>query len=340
MKRIRQLFIFLATTLSFVAVAFWWECDSLDQSKQQAEQTYNNCLFNHNHEMTGCEQEYSWMVYAQNQADKCHNVETAKSNCTDIAGQISLNNVDYVEKRDWYCCFNGGAGYDSDNSCSLLDSINQKKEQCPDIADEINWDNVDYVKVNDWSCCFWGEGMSPQCECNNQPQNWQCKSWFKLDWNCCVAIPCEELNSWDKEKCDARRKNWGAVIWENCECVCDPARWCCGVQLNVPLPFIGDCIEMTTNNSIAGDRDWSISVNQLNAFPVLIKWISKIVVTLIMIFSIIVVICAWIMMTTSVASQWNFNKWLDMLKKVIVALILLWVSWLILRLINPSFFGG
>jgi hypothetical protein len=112
------------------------------------------------------------------------------------------------------------------------------------------------------------------------------------------------------------------------------------VQLNVPLPFIGDCIELTTSNSTEGARDGSISINQLNAFPVLIKWISKIIVTLIMIFSVIVVIFAWVMMTTSVANEGNYKTWLDMLKKVIIALILLWTSWLILKLINPTFFGG
>jgi hypothetical protein len=105
------------------------------------------------------------------------------------------------------------------------------------------------------------------------------------------------------------------------------------------LPFIGDCIEMTTSNNIAGERDGSISINQLNAFPYLIQWIAKILVTLIMIFSIIIVIVAWLMMTTSVASESNYKKWLDMLQKVLVALILLGTSWLILKLINPNFFG-
>lgn len=179
--------------------------------------------------------------------------------------------------------------------------------------------------VLNWACC---------AACDNPPTAWQCGSGYVLDWACCVmkcSVPTEER--------DCNRSWWD---WNDskCKCECNPNKWCCGVQLNVPLPFIGDCIEMTTNNSTAGSRTGSISVNQLNAFPVLVKWITKILVTLIMIFSIIVVIVAWLMMTTSVASEQNYKTWLKYLEKVLISLILLWTSWLILKLINPSFFGG
>lgn len=267
---------------------------------------------------------------------------------------------EWYSESDGSCC--------NDSECTSLpsncDKIKQMVAACPTIpAESINSESVEYIKINEGQCCFNGWTRLPKCECDNPPvnntcesgyvldwaccvtcenppQNGQCESWYKLEDVCCVEMSCEELNSWDKEKCDERREKWEAVIWENCSCACDPARWCCGVQLNVPLPFIGDCIELTNSNSTAGARDGSISINQLNAFPVLIKWISKIIVTLIMIFSVIVVIFAWVMMTTSVANESNYKTWLEMLKKVIIALILLWTSWLILKLINPTFFWG
>lgn len=290
-----------------------------------------------------------------------------KSECPDIADQINWDTIDYVQVKNWYCCMEGGWTQYSDLSCVLQ----EKRYQCPNLASEISYTNATFIDTNqccfsmpededvydenwflldtlsygdcsyfwsnyvlEWNCCIvWSW-------CANPPHNEQCDSWYRLEGACCVEIPCEEINSWDKQKCDARINKWEAVKRENCSCVCDPAKWCCGVQLNVPLPFIGDCIELTNSNSTAGARDGSISINQLNAFPVLIKWISKIIVTLIMIFSVIVVIFAWVMMTTSVANESNYKTWLEMLKKVIIALILLWTSWLILKLINPTFFWG
>lgn len=192
----------------------------------------------------------------------------------------------------------------------------------------LNWSSCPEWKEVEWSCC-------KPISCDNPPQaNWECESGYVIQWTCCVmecSVPTEERHC---------NRSWWDWNDSKCKCECNPNKWCCGVQLNVPLPFIGDCIEMTTNNSTAGSRTGSISVNQLNAFPVLVKWITKILVTLIMIFSIIVVIVAWLMMTTSVASEQNYKTWLEYLKKVLISLILLWTSWLILKLINPSFFGG
>jgi uncharacterized membrane protein YcjF (UPF0283 family) len=105
------------------------------------------------------------------------------------------------------------------------------------------------------------------------------------------------------------------------------------------VPFIWDCIEMTTQNSTEWNN-WDTSyINQLNAFPFLMMGLSKILVTVILIFSFLVVIAAGLMMVTWVYEEWNYSKWLGRIKKVVVALILLWSSGLILKLINPTFFG-
>jgi Mn2+/Fe2+ NRAMP family transporter len=98
---------------------------------------------------------------------------------------------------------------------------------------------------------------------------------------------------------------------------------------------------MTSQNDVwSSSNENTSTVNQLNAFPFLMMWLSKILVTAILIFSFLIVIVSWLMMVTWVYDDSNYKKWMEWIKKVVVALILLWSSWLILKLINPSFFGG
>lgn len=190
-----------------------------------------------------------------------------------------------------------------------------------------------------WSCPNGYVAYANCCEqCNSAPTTWgidDCESiywsWYSLQWACCSCDP-------SKIKCPEWEKVAG---WDSCKCICDPDVACCGVKLNTVVPFIWDCIEMTTSNDPnSASRTWTVAVNQLNAFPFLMQWLMKILITVILIFSIIVVIVAWLMMTWSVAQESRFSKWKDLLKNVIISLILLWCSWLILKLINPSFFGG
>lgn len=188
-----------------------------------------------------------------------------------------------------------------------------------------SWSSCPEWKEVEWQCC-------KPSSCEKLLSWWSCDiygSGYKPDGNCCV-FDCSE---W--KQCDAweKRSTW------TCKCVCDPTQWCCGVQLNTVVPFIWDCIELS-NETDASYSDGKTTINQLNAFPVLMKWLSKIVVTLIMIFSIIIVVIAWLMMTTSAVSERNYWEWMKKLRDVVIALILLWTSWLILRLINPTFFGG
>ena len=127
--------------------------------------------------------------------------------------------------------------------------------------------------------------------------------------------------------------DWTEGNWSN---DCDPESECCGIQLNTVVPFIWDCIEMNPSSN-----GWDTTgVTSVTAFPILIQWLMKILMSAIMVFSFLMVIVAWLLMTTWAFSGWNFKKWINILKNVIVSLILLWCSWLILSLINPSFFGG
>ena len=128
---------------------------------------------------------------------------------------------------------------------------------------------------------------------------------------------------------------WEIPDTGSCKCVCDPNIKCCGVQLNTVVPFIWDCIELDADSS----RGDTTSVNSMTAFPILMQWLMKILMSVIMVFSFIMVIVAWLLMTTwAFWKSSGFDKWKTILKNVIISLILLWCSWLILSLINPSFF--
>ena len=120
-----------------------------------------------------------------------------------------------------------------------------------------------------------------------------------------------------------------------CKCVCEAGK-CCWIQLNTVVPFIWDCIEMDTDSTDPN----TTNVTSVTAFPILMQWLMKILMSAIMIFSFLMVIVAWLSMTTWAFGGSGFTKWKTIIKNVIISLILLWCSWLILSLINPSFFGG
>jgi hypothetical protein len=98
--------------------------------------------------------------------------------------------------------------------------------------------------------------------------------------------------------------------------------WCCGIKLNTNFPIIWNCI---------WDKE---SENPTNAFPTMIWAITKIVMSLIFVVCFIFIIISGIMWASDNPS-WAKN----LLKKVAVTILILWLSGVILRLINPNFFS-
>lgn len=108
-------------------------------------------------------------------------------------------------------------------------------------------------------------------------------------------------------------------------------KWvCCWVSLNTSVPFIGNCIEDSTASVWA----WETNVTWESAFPVLMWSLTKILVTVILILSFVLIVVWGIMIATG-----NPSGGKSMIIKVVVGIALLWASWVILRLINPNFFG-
>ncbi len=113
-----------------------------------------------------------------------------------------------------------------------------------------------------------------------------------------------------------------------------------GIKLNTNVPFIWRCIQLKEagkNNNKEGNAEWT-TVTPISAFPILMGGLTKIMLTLILSISFLLVIAAGTMMIMWWANKSYYDKWLKLLKTVATTLIVIWLSWIILRLINPNFF--
>lgn len=104
----------------------------------------------------------------------------------------------------------------------------------------------------------------------------------------------------------------------------DPSKDDC-IKLNTDFPWIWKwrCIKKGDASSTFWTIMWGLMKIAIN----ITIWVA-----------FIALIASWVMMTLSWASQWTAWKWKDLLKKVVLWIVLLWLSWLILHAINPNFF--
>ncbi len=102
---------------------------------------------------------------------------------------------------------------------------------------------------------------------------------------------------------------WDIVMCEKC----DMDKCNCWVKLNTNVPFIGRCIMYENTNDIWANWDETTTVNPLNAFPVLMWALVKILMSVIMVICFASLIIWWFMMT--VPDQYDTWKWI--IKKVI-----------------------
>ncbi len=275
---------------------------------------------------------------------------------TDWVDNISINVENWCAVLEGNNCPPVTANLDRDIPCQLT----KDRSQCDNIIwidpqPDTGFTGFSSLLV-DWVICEKWILELPFCP--DMCLNWQitsqtCEQTYGSWWyannktpTCCINCGWDKIYDPEKDECvcDPNKtcnKSWYVVDPVTCKCKCDPSKRCCGIELNTVVPFIWDCIEMTSQNNTMDPNDPNTSrVNQLNAFPFLMMGLSKILVTAILIFSFLIVIAAWVMMVTWVANESNFTEWKKWIKNVVVALILLGTSGLILKLINPSFFGG
>lgn len=148
---------------------------------------------------------------------------------------------------------------------------------------------------------------------------------FFLFWNMSFAEVWNNTTRWysaptqrqaeDQSMAAYQAQQWNQSQWANW--------WCDWVSLNTDVPYVGKCLRKSEAGS---------------AFPVLMSWLSKIVITLIMVIGFLMILIWWVLITASGASsklQWD---WKALIMRVVTWIILLWISWMILHAINPNFF--
>ena len=96
---------------------------------------------------------------------------------------------------------------------------------------------------------------------------------------------------------------------------------CKWIKLNTDFPIIWNCIW-----DKAGE-------DSTNAFPTMLWAITKIIMSVILVVCLIMIIVAGILWAAD-----NPKAARPILKKVAITILLLWLSWVILKLVNPNFF--
>ncbi len=140
-----------------------------------------------------------------------------------------------------------------------------------------------------------------------------------------------------EDVCDTKKLNCENCLsqawWTQNGCACKHFDH---IYLNTDIPFIGQCILKRPTGSEAVST--SNLPNLDTAFPRLVSGISRLLQSLILVLGFMAIVIAGFMMSAWGMSPTAKDKWKNILKWVVVALILLWASWIILNLINPNFF--
>ncbi len=232
--------------------------------------------------------------------------------------------------------------YKYENWCCVSSALSNTAERENRCNKETPWAIASWTLNDATVSCINQEWTQPCCIdswCWNQLTPWQTKPNLEF---CPTPNPCSTWQVWTQSWASRACKTcepWTAPNLARTKCICSSSGWnCCGIKLNTVVPFIWDCIEMNNDDS-APSAGNTTRVNALNAFPILMWSLSKILVTAILIFSFVMVVVWWVMIISWWIDESNFKKWKDIIYKVIMALALLWASWIILRLINPNFFG-
>lgn len=139
--------------------------------------------------------------------------------------------------------------------------------------------------------------------------------WFQLFvWCFSFVLADAKSDTLPPEKTNELNSEVWKTDWKDC------------IQLNTDVPYVTD-----GSRCIPKSESWKI-------FPVLMWWMSKFIVNAILIVSFIMLVAWWMLISVSWFSSWSYNKWKELIMKVVVWIILLWTSSLILYIINPNFF--
>ncbi len=154
---------------------------------------------------------------------------------------------------------------------------------------------------------------------------------YLLGWVFAVLLGMWWLwwNFVNAEKC------WGSDLpsWMYCcegvpvNIPCDSVvvTWCNWIKLNTDFPILWDCIHL---------KEWEGWVDGTTALPYMIWALMKIIMSIIMVICFIIIIIAWIKRASNDPKTAR-----DLIKKVAITILLLWLSGIILKVVNPLFFA-
>lgn len=74
-----------------------------------------------------------------------------------------------------------------------------------------------------------------------------------------------------------------------------------------------------------------------NSFGWLMWGMMKVFVNITVAVAFLMLVASGVMIAMWWADQWMASKWKELFKKVLIGLLLIWLSWLILNTINPNF---
>jgi hypothetical protein len=115
-----------------------------------------------------------------------------------------------------------------------------------------------------------------------------------------------------------------------------------GIKLNTNFPFIGNCIQLTKEGDavVQTTVSWSAMsiVREDSIFPFLLTALSKIVMSVILLACFVLLIIWWYELITG-QSIGSIGSGMDKVKIVISVLALLGMASVILKVVNPNFFG-
>ena len=106
--------------------------------------------------------------------------------------------------------------------------------------------------------------------------------------------------------------------------------WCCWVKLNTNFPIVWNCITFGEGKN---------ETNSTNVFQKMVGALTKITMSVILVVCFVIIIIAWIMRAWAGEDSSQRTKAKKLIEKVAITILLIWFSWVILRLINPNFFG-
>lgn len=116
------------------------------------------------------------------------------------------------------------------------------------------------------------------------------------------------------------------------DCLCKCRGW---IVLNTDIPFVGRCIQKDGSADVkVGEAQ---QVNSGNAFARLMSGLMRIVLAAVVIVWFIGILI-WGLMIASHGASGKMSEGKDLIVKIVAGLALVWLSGMILNLINPNFF--